>query len=301
MRELVAKIAALTLVTAGSLAVAGPAAAQGNHVEHADHGTTVSVHGDGTVVTLSRQTVRSGRVTFTVDTTNSTPGAGSQITLFRLVHHATLRQFKQDLVEEFSQDPKIAAMGTQHLNRDIRAFGLADVVPGYPEKVSEQLSTGHYYLMDLGNANGQPDPVFTRFTVRHSGDDSSRRHDDAHHGPVIKLTSADTIVGPGTLRAHGTVTVKNVADTIHFMGIEPVAEGTTDAQIQAFFDGTAPPGPPPFTDGPAGGLDVISPGNQAELSYSLPPGTYVLICFVADDVTGLPHAVMGMHKVVTLK
>jgi hypothetical protein len=33
----------------------------------------------------------------------------------------------------------------------------------------------------------------------------------------------------------------------------------------------------------------------------LAPGTYVLQCFVADDVTGMPHAIMGMHKVVTLR
>jgi hypothetical protein len=48
-------------------------------------------------------------------------------------------------------------------------------------------------------------------------------------------------------------------------------------------------------------LDVLSAGQQAELTYSLPPGTYVLLCFIADDVTGMPHADMGMHKVVTLK
>jgi len=25
------------------------------------------------------------------------------------------------------------------------------------------------------------------------------------------------------------------------------------------------------------------------------------MCFIADDVTGMPHAFMGMHKVVILK
>ena len=36
------------------------------------------------------------------------------------------------------------------------------------------------------------------------------------------------------------------------------------------------------------------------MSYNLPKGTYVLLCFVADDLTGMPHAIMGMHKVVVL-
>lgn len=36
------------------------------------------------------------------------------------------------------------------------------------------------------------------------------------------------------------------------------------------------------------------------MAYNLPAGTYVLLCFVADDVTGMPHALMGMHKVIQL-
>jgi hypothetical protein len=117
---------------------------------------------------------------------------------------------------------------------------------------------------------------------------------------VIKLTSADRFVGPRTLPARGTVTVRNVADTIHFMSISPVQPGTTDAQIQAVFDGDPAAGNP-FIDGAEVGLDVLSAGQHAELTYSLPPGTYVLLCFIADDVTGMPHADMGMHKVITLK
>jgi hypothetical protein len=48
-------------------------------------------------------------------------------------------------------------------------------------------------------------------------------------------------------------------------------------------------------------LNVLSPGRTAQLSYKLPAGTYVLLCFVPDAETGEPHAAMGMHEVVTLK
>ena len=37
------------------------------------------------------------------------------------------------------------------------------------------------------------------------------------------------------------------------------------------------------------------------MTYDLPRGTYVLLCFVADEVTGEPHAVMGMYLVVELR
>lgn len=73
------------------------------------------------------------------------------------------------------------------------------------------------------------------------------------------------------------------------------------AQIRAFFDSGSQEQPPFFVDGPSVGMDVQSPGRQAFLTYRLPAGTYVLACFVADDVTGMPHLLMGMHKVVTLK
>lgn len=289
MRKLVASVAAFTMAAAGTLAAAGPAAAEG-------HGATVLVHGDGTTVTLSRNTVEQGRIRFKVDT--SSHGAGSQITLFRLVGPATLATFNTDLAEAFSQDPMTAAQGTRDLNRDIRAFGLADVVPGTPAIVTEQLAAGEYYLMDLGNGPGPTGPQFTTFTVQGSG----RVHSDREsEGPVVRLTSADRFISPRTLPADGTITVKNVADTIHFMSISPVKKGTTDAQIQAFFDSGAQVQPPFFVDGPSVGMDVLSPGRQLELTYKLPAGTYVLMCFIADDVTGMPHAFMGMHKVVILK
>jgi hypothetical protein len=37
------------------------------------------------------------------------------------------------------------------------------------------------------------------------------------------------------------------------------------------------------------------------VAYHLPRGTYVLMCFVADDMTGIPHALMGMHLVIELR
>lgn len=307
MRRLVAKVAALTIAAAGTLAAAGPASAQGNQSERSGQATTVLVHGDGATVTLSRSRVNEGRIAFKVDTSNEGPG-GSQITLFRLVGNATLDTFKADLAEEFSEDPLIRAKGTRDLTRDIRAFGLADVIPGTPAIVTETLPGGAYYLMDLGTVPGPTGPAFTTFTVRDTHRDGYSRgrghsdegQGDRTHGPVVKLTSSDTFVSPRTLPARGTVTVRNVSDTLHFMSISPVEPGTTDAQIQALFEGD-PAAIDPFIEGPAVGLDVLSPGRQAELTYKLPAGTYVLMCFVADDETGMPHALMGMHKVVTLK
>ncbi len=117
---------------------------------------------------------------------------------------------------------------------------------------------------------------------------------------TVKLTSDDRFESPDLLPKAGTITVRNISDTIHFMAVSPVKPGTTDAQIQQFFDD--PQGPPPFAaEGPSIEMGVLSPGRSADITYQLPAGTYDLECFIADDESGMPHAFMGMHKVVTLK
>jgi hypothetical protein len=46
---------------------------------------------------------------------------------------------------------------------------------------------------------------------------------------------------------------------------------------------------------------VISPGRSMTVDYDLPPGQYVLLCFMPDPkMHGMPHALMGMIKMVHL-
>ena len=47
--------------------------------------------------------------------------------------------------------------------------------------------------------------------------------------------------------------------------------------------------------------EVLSPGQKMTASYKLPRGTYVEMCFFPDPMTGMPHAFMGMVRVITLK
>ncbi|WP_374970264.1 hypothetical protein [Terrabacter sp. BE26] len=304
MRRLVSTLAALALAAAVPVAAAGSASAhEGDH----HHVTTVWVKGDGSHVSLSRSHVDAGPVIFHQSTSNSGPG-GSQISLFRLLGKATVNTFKADLAHEFSSNPATAAKGTRELNRDIRAAGLADVQKGYPASVRVNLRPGTYYLMDLGSffgatgPSGAPNPALTRLVVRGTERDSAAWKDDSGWDtPTIWLTSADRFVGPSHLPADGSVTFRNVADTIHIAQFSPVKKGTTDAQVQAYYDSGVMTPPPFALNGPSFGLDVLSGGTHATLTYDMPPGTYVLQCFVADDVTGMPHAIMGMHKVVVLK
>jgi len=216
--------------------------------------------------------------------------------LFQPKHGVTLARVFADLREEFSSAPAVAAKGTRDIVRDVSLFGLADVIPGYPEVVTENLRHGTYYLMDVANYSGKGQPKTIQLCV------TGHARASPLYGRVhVAASGADRfIIAPAWWPHHGTYLFHNVADTIHLMAIVPVKDGTTDQQIQAYFNSGSQNPPPFFRNGPSGGNDVVSPGRTIAVSYNLPCGTYALFCFVADDVTGMPHAVMGMHKVIHL-
>lgn len=291
-----------TMVLAGS---AGPASAGVTSGSEKHRAQAVRVTGDASgVLHFSTTRLREGTISFRISTSNSN---GNAVTLFQLHRGVTLAEFAADVQEEFSQDPATAAKGTRDLVRDASFFGLADVQPGTPATATVNLEEGTYYAFDVNTGPPTASSV-VRLRVLDDRDEDRRRAERdggfdfgrADHLARVSLTSTDRFVVRGHLPARGSVLVRNVADTIHFMALQPVKAGTTDQQIQAYFD-SGSQDPPPFAlPGPGVAMDVLSPGQQLILSYSLPKGTYVLLCFVADDVTGMPHALMGMHKVVTL-
>ncbi len=205
--------------------------------------------GNGTSVHTDQARVKGGTVCFKVSTTNpvSQGNGGSNVSLFQPKHGVTLAMVFADLREEFSSTPATAAKGTRIIVRDVshRAGGHG---AGYPEVVTENLRSGTYYLMDLVNFTGTGNPAITRLRVTGHGERS------ALHGQVyVTPTSADRFIAPRYWPHRGTYLFHNVADTIHFMAIVPVKAGTTDQQIQAFFNSGSQSPPPFFRDGPSGG------------------------------------------------
>ncbi len=292
--------AGAALVASGALvALAVPGAASASAPSHiARPGHSATVVSNGTSVSTSHRTILAGHDRFLVASTNPVVNGdgGSNVTLFRLNHGVSVSQFNADIREEFSQTPAVAAKGTRDLVRDITAYGLADVVPGHPEIVTENLRAGQYYLTDLVKFTGTGSPALT--SLRVIGQD---RPGVLFGRTLIEPTSADRFGVSSTYWPHNSAYLfKNVADTIHFMSITPAKAGTTDAQVQAYFDSHVQTPPPFAVNGPSGGNDVVSPGHTIQVNYNLPRGTYVLLCFVADDMTGMPHAFMGMHKVIHL-
>jgi hypothetical protein len=276
---------------------------QGRHWHQGRVQQVVHVSGDGAKVTFDDASVKAGSITFVVSTT-APATQSSNVTLFKPKQGKTLDDVLGALAEELDPAPLTAAKGTRDLVADATFHGLADVVGGTPMTVTERLDPGTYYAVDLGTppAKGAK-PATTRFDV------SSDRHGVAQDSDVgsrarVAAVDPDRFSAPRVLPHRGTLTFVNRSDTIHFMDLTPVKDGTTDKDVSdAFAKPPTDPNAQPafFKAGPSGGADVLSPGGHLQLSYDLPRGTYVLLCFVADDVTGMPHALMGMHKVVVLK
>jgi hypothetical protein len=296
---------ATVLLSAGALFSLGmsPASADGGHRHGRSHDReiqqTVNVVGNGSSVRIDHATIYAGSIRFAVRSTNASgpDGGGSAITMFRPKAGKTVSRVLHDLADEFGPNP---ALGTRELTADTIVRGLADVVPGSPEVVTENVYPGTYYLMDLGNFMGGA-PKLTTLKVR-PAKANIEQDSDLVSQTTVSATSADRFVGPRNWPHKGTYTFRNTSDTLHFMEIAPVKAGTTDRQVSAYFKSAGPNSPPPpfMRPGPSGGNDVVSPGRSLQVTYNLPRGTYVLLCFVADDKTGMPHAIMGMHKVVVL-
>jgi hypothetical protein len=276
----------------------------------------ITVKGSGTVLTLSQPDIEPGIVCFNLSTTNpGLPGGmgGSSMELFALHPGVTLQQVVTEFQQNFSGDWAAEALGTRELLRDVSFYGLGDVTPANPETVTEYLPPGTYYLWDDVNTflsgHGQ-NPVFDTFTVTQNtqGQNSgttSLLSSGRRFGTVVTATSSDTFSAPTTWPHQGTILFQNTGNSHHLMSMIPVIAGTTDALVQAFFDANSNVLPqnlvsPAFAGGTWGGVDVVSPGQSVAVSYNLPPGTYVLLCWIPDAQMGRPHAYMGMHLVIKL-
>ncbi|MEU3776526.1 hypothetical protein AB0F11_25670 [Streptomyces sp. NPDC032472] len=294
--------------TAGTAADSATATATGG----ADLGRRAPVPVDVKVTASGIEaplTAQAGLVSFRVTTDDPN---GHLLQAFRPHPGVSADQVLADLAKAVSHQPVPTAEGIAAVRDRAELFGGAQVTPAVAETFTTPVSAGEVVLLDFSAFLADPAHPVTRTLRLHGG----RTYGTAESliGPSSPSSPAgvagslvlerDTADGPrfevhGLDRAGDSILVHNASDELHEMALQPVAPGTTDAQLQAVFDRVAP-GPLPYAGRPVG-LGIVSPGRSVLLeTRNLPPGTYVLLCFVPDDVTGLPHAIKGMHQVVVL-
>jgi hypothetical protein len=109
--------------------------------------------------------------------------------------------------------------------------------------------------------------------------------------------------GSSTLPAAGTFQFKNKDKTVpHFVILQHVAEGTTTDQVlEALQNDTGNGPPPPFLLPESLETASLNPGHSMTVDYDLPAGQYVVMCFFPDpNMGGMPHALMGMLRMIHL-
>ena len=89
-----------------------------------------------------------------------------------------------------------------------------------------------------------------------------------------------------------SILVRNDGKQPHELEIARLEPGKTPADLAAWAEKMVGRPPAHFL----GGVSPIAPGQANELSLSLPPGRYVLLCFVPDVKDAKPHTAHGMVR-----
>jgi hypothetical protein len=197
--------------------------------------------------------------------------------------------FSKDLVAGFFKN-KSAAIRRVYAKAD----AIGGLVPGETGSIVFP-HPGRYFAVTIG-PKGPTQPVWFDVGAKRS---TRTPHIDG------KILAKD---GPGwgggsQLPARGTLMFKNAATTsvLHFLELQHVKEGTTVDEVLATFQGPESQGPPPWFMPGSVSTDVLAPHRSMTLDYDLPPGQYVALCFMPDpDMHGMPHALMGMIKMIHL-
>jgi hypothetical protein len=259
----------------------------------------IAVASDGQA-TISQTTMRPGVVEFHVGKTATIPADLGGNDSLSIVRTDQLDLILQTLPAVFSADgsPETLAAAAQGM-RQIHA--ISTWYGGTHEGGVWQvyLPAGNYYAMGAtSTALGLAKPV--AFTV--SGQPRSAK---VHS--VQAAIWATGSVGQNQFRfaqlGKRSVTwfaFRNNAQEIHFLDINPVKPGTTTTQVNKAFS-PASDGPPSWLTGPPYSFDVISPGVRVAVKHTIDPGKYVVDCFIPSETDGMPHALMGMYKLITVK
>jgi hypothetical protein len=245
--------------------------------------SAITLSGGGTTTANGATSMHAGRVIFRVVT-----GSGDhvlQLLHFRHEDKYGPQQAQQDIPKAFSGDTD----AIKRVDDGISWRGGAEAKPQHPGRMVVTLSANRYYLIDQNsnavdvlNVTGS---VPARATV-------------PHHGTYTAFTYGWGV--SKNLPAKGMVRVKNQADQPHFLEIQRIKESTTKRQVRKVFSPDYKGGQPSWALKATAESGVISPTKSQLLKYDLPAGKYVIACFWPDVNSGMPHAFMGMWKIVHL-
>lgn len=272
-------------LAAASIAVAMTISLAAMTVESADAAPapvpTVDVHMRPHLLRLNNGTtqIHAGRTMFKVFT-----GLGEHVLQIARLHRGyTYSQATADLDKAFNGN--VAAV--RRVDANITFLGGTPTRPNHPGAFSVWLNTGRYVFTDQ---NG-PAHVFVNVV----GTPPAHQALTPRSGSIGMFTYG--FVTSQHLPSTGWVRVFDQSDQPHFVEMHHVKDFVTPRMVH---NALMSPNPPSWMLPAGSQTGVLSPNHAQVWHYSLPPGKYLIACFWPDDDTGMPHAFMGMWKLITL-
>lgn len=289
--SLTAGVAALVLTT-GALLAAPPA-----NADDASAGVPVMkiwVQGDQAMT--SAATITPGIIQFEVGDTFVVPGDNGgpdTLTVFSSDNPDLAEAQMPAIIAGNPGDPASLAAGAQAIRT---LHGLTTIYGGGQKGTTWQvrLNPGTYYVFGP-NSSALHLAKRAQFTVEgtpHPGALHSTSAVVQARGPVGHnkwVTAGLGSIGDGWLR------FSNRSRELHFLNMSGVKPGTTPAMVRKAL---ASPENPTFFTNQAFDFDVISPGVTVAIKGPIKEGEYLLACFMPSEADGMPHAFMGMWKLV---
>jgi hypothetical protein len=283
-------IAAAVLATA---LVAFPATAQaGSGIPV----VTIGVTGDQ--ATVSQSTMRPGVVEFRVASTFTVPGPQGGPDMLTVVRTDQLDAMLAQLPSAFSADPGDPASLAAAAQAMATIRGLATFYGGGFTGTTWQvdLPVGTYTVLG-GQSTVMGLAKVATFSVAGEPRMASM-HQTAGTIRAITVPGGSAWVSRGLPRlGDGWLRFANSSQELHFLDMSGVRPGTTRAQVKRAL---LTSGQPKFFTGVSYVSDVISPGVSIALKGPFAPGEYLVTCFIPSEADGMPHALMGMWKLVDI-
>jgi hypothetical protein len=268
---------------AGAATLAGtvPAATAASADPTPSGATVVTVTMSANSMQLSTDSITAGTTMFKVV---SGDGKDHELQLAKLHSGYSLQQFGSDINKAFGGD--VRAIRRVDDNVSFRGGAEAHYRPGF---MSVPLKSGRYYLFDQSGNSLRTLTVTGTF------------HQRPAPTPSSSITAYTYGFGvEGALPHQGWIHEHNTSDQPHFYVFNRVKAGTTSAEVKQYFK-SGGQGKPSFALYANISSGVISPNTGQNFYLDLPAGRYVVMCFWPDDETGMPHAFMGMWKLITLR
>jgi len=240
---------------------------------------TITVHMSSNRIALSSgNTIHAGRIVFKVVT-----GKGDHtLQIARLRNGYTLQQAGADLNKAFSGDIK----AIRRVDSNIVFRGGAEARPNKPGAMAVELPAGQFVFIDQNSNAFTMVKVVGKATPRQTLPNRSR----------IALFTYGFDTMPTAIPHSGWTLVTNRADQPHFLEIQHVKSTTTGADVRRLFRG----GKDTISLPGRTTMGVLTQGQHEGFHYDLPRGKYLIACFWPDRFTGMPHAFMGMWKLIIL-